>query len=140
MKLKHFFLFIILSLVLSISGISCSGSANPGNSSQTPSTSTTPGKTTETPETTETHETTETTEPAEPVELDNTLTAMKLAQAMECGWNLGNTLDARSDASKVYPFNQGLDSETYWGEVETTKAIIETGIKNGYKTIRIPVT
>lgn len=143
MKLKNFFLFIILSLVLSLSGISCSGSANPGNSSQTPSTSTTPGKTTETPETTEPPETTETTEPAKPVELDNTLTAMKLAQAMECGWNLGNTLDARdggSDASKVYPFNQGLSSETYWGEVETTKAIIETGIKNGYKTIRIPVT
>ncbi len=143
MKLKHFFLFIILSLVLSLSGISCSGSANPGNSSQTPSTSTTPGKTTETPETTKTPETTETTEPADPVDLDNTLTAMKLAQAMECGWNLGNTLDARdggSDASKVYPFNQGKSSETYWGEVETTKAIIETGIKNGYKTIRIPVT
>lgn len=146
MKLKHFFLFVILSLVLSLSGISCSGSTNPGNSSQTPSSQQTPGETTETtetPESTETTETTESTEPAEPVELDNTLTAMKLAKAMECGWNLGNTLDARdggSDASKVYPFNQGLSSETCWGEVETTKAIIETGIKNGYKTIRIPVT
>ncbi len=117
MKLKSYFLYLIL--VLSLSVINCGGSANPDRSSQEPYTP---------------------VEPKDPVELDNTLTAMKLAKAMECGWNLGNTLDARSDASKVYPFNQGLDSETCWGEVETTKAIIETGIKNGYKTIRIPVT
>ena len=119
MKLKHFFLFVILSLVLSLSVISCGGSANPGQTPYTP------------------------VEPKDPVELDDTLTAMKLAKAMECGWNLGNTLDARGSwlpESKVFPFNQGLDSETCWGEVETTKAIIETGIKNGYKTIRIPVT
>ena len=119
MKLKHFFLFVILSLVLSLSVISCGGNANPGQTPYTP------------------------VEPKDPVELDDTLTAMKLAKAMECGWNLGNTLDARGSwlpESKVFPFNQGLDSETCWGEVETTKAIIETGIKNGYKTIRIPVT
>lgn len=105
MKLKYFSLFVILSLVLSFSGIGCSGSAKP-------------------------------------VELDDTLTAMKLAKAMECGWNLGNTLDAYDNWSiKTYPFNQGLDSQTDWGEEITTKAIIETGInKGGYKTIRIPVT
>lgn len=122
MKLKHFFLFVILSLVLSLSVINCGGSANPGGSSQEPYTP---------------------VEQKDPVELDDTLTAMKLAKAMECGWNLGNTLDARGSwlpESKVFPFNQGLDSETCWGEEQTTKAIIETGIKNGYKTIRIPVT
>ena len=120
MKIKHFFLYLIL--VLSLSVINCGGSANPGGSSQEPYTP---------------------VEPKDSVELDDTLTAMKLAKAMECGWNLGNTLDARGSwlpESKVFPFNQGLDSETCWGEVETTKAIIETGIKNGYKTIRIPVT
>ena len=108
MKLKYFFLFVILSLVLSLSGIGCKGSADPT-----------------------------------PVELDDTLTAMKLAKAMECGWNLGNTLDARTSwtaESKIFPFNEGLTSETVWGEEKTTKEIIETGIKNGYKTIRIPVT
>jgi len=122
MKLKHFFLFVILSLVLSLSVINCGGSANPGGSSQEPYTP---------------------VEQKDPVELDDTLTAMKLAKAMECGWNLGNTLDARGSwlpESKVFPFNQGLDSETCWGEEKTTKAIIATGIKNGYKTIRIPVT
>ena len=119
MKLKHFFLFVILSLVLSFSGISCNGNAEP--SSQTPST----------PQT-----------PVTPVELDDSLTAMKLAKAMECGWNLGNTLDAYDNWSvKTYPFNQGVKSEEDWGEEKTTKAVIETGIKKGgYKTIRIPVT
>ena len=114
MKIKNYSLYLIL--VLSLSVINCGGSTKPDYSP---------------------------VEPKDPVELDDTLTAMKLAKAMECGWNLGNTLDARNswDAeSKVFPYNQGLDSETCWGEASTTKAIIETGIKNGYKTIRIPVT
>ena len=64
MKLKHFFLFIIVSFLLSFSGIGCSGSANPGNSPSTPSTPQVP------------------VEEKDPVELDDTLTAMKLAQAM----------------------------------------------------------
>ena len=75
--------------------------------------------------------------------LNSSLKAMDLAKQMECGWNLGNTLDARdnwSAQSKKFPFNQGVGSEAVWGEEITTKAIIETGIKNGYKTIRIPVT
>lgn len=75
--------------------------------------------------------------------LNTSLSAMNLAKQMECGWNLGNTLDARdnwSEQSKRFPFNQGVGSEAVWGEEITTKAIIETGIKNGYKTIRIPVT
>ena len=75
--------------------------------------------------------------------LNSSLKAMDLAKQMECGWNLGNSLDSRdnwSSQSKTFPFNQGLSSETCWGEEITTKAIIETGIKNDYKTIRIPVT
>lgn len=59
---------------------------------------------------------------------------------MECGWNLGNTLDARDNWTKKFPLNQGLKSETCWGEVQTTEAVIKAGIENGYKTIRIPVT
>ena len=75
--------------------------------------------------------------------LNTSLKAMDIAKQMECGWNLGNTLEARdnwSPKSKIFPFNEGLSSETDWSEELTTKAIIETGIKNGYKTIRIPVT
>ena len=80
---------------------------------------------------------------AQSKKLNTSLSAMDLAKQMECGWNLGNTLDARdnwSTQSKKFPFNQGVGSEAVWGEELTSKVIIETGIKNGYKTIRIPVT
>ena len=68
------------------------------------------------------------------------ITALQLAEKMEWGWNLGNTLDAREWDVKSFPYNQGLVSETYWGEEKTTKNIIEFGKTAGYKTIRIPVT
>ena len=102
MKRKHFSLFVIFSLVLSLSGIDHAVYAKSNPS----------------------------------------LTAMKLAKEMECGWNLGNTLDAFDNWSKKnYPFNEGVKSETDWETIKTTKEIIETGIKQGgYKTIRIPVT
>ncbi|WP_022932480.1 glycoside hydrolase family 5 protein [Treponema bryantii] len=80
---------------------------------------------------------------AQSKKINTSLSAMDLAKQMECGWNLGNSLDARdnwSAQSKKFPFNQGVGSEAVWGEEITTKAIIETGIKNGYKTIRLPVT
>ena len=80
---------------------------------------------------------------AQSKKLNSSLSAMDLAKQMECGWNLGNTLDSRdswSAQSKKFPFSQGLSSETCWGEEKTTQEIIETGIKNGYKTIRLPVT
>ena len=66
--------------------------------------------------------------------------AIEFASKMQTGWNLGNSLDARDNWTKKYPLNQGLSSETCWGEEITTEAIIKTGIQNGYKTIRIPVT
>ena len=80
---------------------------------------------------------------AQSKKLNASISAMDLAKQMECGWNLGNSLEARdnwSAQSKKFPFNQGIGSETVWGEAVTTKAIVETGINNGYKTIRIPVT
>ena len=80
---------------------------------------------------------------AQSKKINTSLSAMDLAKQLECGWNLGNSLDARdnwSAQSKKFPFNQGVGSEAVWGEEITTKAIIETGIKNGYKTIRLPVT
>ena len=70
------------------------------------------------------------------------ITAQQLAETMEWGWNLGNTLDARQDWNRdiTYPYNEGLDSEIVWGEERTTKAIIEFGTQIGYKSIRIPIT
>lgn len=53
------------------------------------------------------------------------------------GWNLGNTLDAKTDDTKK---NLGLSTETSWGMPETTKAMIEAVAKKGFKTIRVPVS
>ena len=74
------------------------------------------------------------------VELNTTLSAVDFAKKMECGWNLGNTLDARKGSDTKFPSNEGLSSETTWSEALTTEDIIKTGIENGYKTIRLPVT
>lgn len=64
---------------------------------------------------------------AQSKKINTSLSAMDLAKQMECGWNLGNSLDARdnwSEQSKKFPFNQGVGSEAVWGEEITTKAII----------------
>lgn len=47
---------------------------------------------------------------------------------MQPGWNLGNTLDAT-----------GVD-ETSWGNPRVTKELIQNIAKQGYKSIRIPIT
>ncbi len=75
------------------------------------------------------------------IPFNKSISAMELAKKMECGWNLGNTLDARESWSKKnFPKNDTLKSETIWGEELTTEAIIKTGYSYGYKTIRLPVT
>ena len=74
-----------------------------------------------------------------------TETATQAVSNMGPGWNLGNTLDANShtgatvtDAS--YWGQQGLESETCWGQPTTTKALI-TMMKNaGFGAVRVPVT
>lgn len=53
------------------------------------------------------------------------------------GWNLGNTLDAKSDGDKA---NKGLSTETSWGMPNTTKAMIDAVAAKGFKTIRVPVS
>lgn len=53
------------------------------------------------------------------------------------GWNLGNTLDAKSDGSKE---NLGLKTETSWGMPKTTQDMINAVAAKGFKTIRIPVS
>ncbi|WP_410769938.1 cellulase family glycosylhydrolase [Fontibacillus sp. BL9] len=49
-------------------------------------------------------------------------------EAMQPGWNLGNTLDATGD------------DETSWGNPRVTKELIQQIADQGYKSIRIPVT
>lgn len=66
--------------------------------------------------------------PVKPIET----TAGQTIAAMNFGWNLGNTLDADSTSD--------LTSETCWGQIKTTKAVIDGLAASGINTIRIPVS
>ena len=56
------------------------------------------------------------------VEFNDEITAEQIVNNIEMGWNLGNTLDAFTKDIKGY--NQGLDSETCWGNPKTTEEMI----------------
>lgn len=59
------------------------------------------------------------------------LTASQLVTDMGAGWNLGNQLEAS---------NNGVPSETAWGNPVITQALINKVKAAGFKTIRIPVS
>ena len=58
-------------------------------------------------------------------------TAKDLVAQMKVGWNLGNTMDATGS---------GLDAETSWGNVETTKLMIDQVKDAGFNVFRLPVS
>lgn len=60
-------------------------------------------------------------------------TAKQITAQMGTGWNLGNALDATGGGNS-------LNSETSWGNPKTTKAMIDAVKKQGFKTVRIPVS
>jgi endoglucanase len=59
--------------------------------------------------------------------------AMTLAQKMDLGWNLGNSLEAMSNANGVYSAN-----ETMWGNAKTSKTLIDAVKAAGFNTVRLP--
>ncbi|MCM1022687.1 MAG: cellulase family glycosylhydrolase [Prevotella sp.] len=61
--------------------------------------------------------------------------AKELTSQMGVGWNLGNTLDSIGDW-----ISGDLEHETAWGNIKTTKAMIDAVKKAGFKTVRIPVS
>lgn len=69
---------------------------------------------------------------AEPAQPDRS-GVFELLAGMTVGWNLGNTLDAHGAGNT-------LASETYWGNPETTKEMIDAIAAQGINTVRIPVT
>jgi len=71
------------------------------------------------------------------VRADSPMTAQAQVQAMNVGWNLGNTLDSYGTwLNSVTP-----DSvETCWGNPLTTRQMIAAVRERGFNTIRIPVT
>lgn len=62
-------------------------------------------------------------------------TAANAVKNMGVGWNLGNTLDANGNGVQ-----QGLDSETYWGQPYTKPELMKMMKEAGFRAIRVPVT
>jgi endoglucanase len=69
------------------------------------------------------------------VTFDSSKQSSKLMVEMGFGWNLGNSFDAHNGNG-----NEGLNSETSWGNPKVTNAMIDKLVAKGFKTIRIPVT
>lgn len=62
-----------------------------------------------------------------------TVTSAKdLVAQMKIGWNLGNTMDATGGS--------GVDAETSWGNIETTKMMIDQVKDAGFNVFRLPVS
>ena len=72
-------------------------------------------------------------------------TATQAVKNMGVGWNLGNTLEANSqtyhDFTKDnYWGQQGLESETCWGQSKAKPELIKMMKDAGFGAIRVPVT
>ncbi|MBR6072206.1 MAG: glycoside hydrolase family 5 protein, partial [Acholeplasmatales bacterium] len=63
------------------------------------------------------------------VKFNDEVTAEEISREVGMGWNLGNTLDAFDDSKGQ---NQGLESETCWGNPKTTEALIEKIAETGF--------
>ena len=63
--------------------------------------------------------------------------SISFAQSLGQGWNLGNTLEA---CEKHSTEKAGLETETMWGNPETTKELLAFVKECGFDTVRIPVT
>ena len=72
------------------------------------------------------------------VYFNDQISAEQVVNEIRMGWNLGNTLDAHD--RNLIRFDQGVESETSWGNVLTTEEIIKGLADRGFKTLRIPVT
>lgn len=71
--------------------------------------------------------------------------ATEAVKNMGLGWNMGNTLEANNqsitDITNVgYWGQQGLDSETCWGQSVTKPALLSMMKNAGFGAIRVPVT
>ncbi len=72
-------------------------------------------------------------------------TATEAVKNMGIGWNLGNTLEANSqtvtDVNNInYWGQQGLSSETCWGQLPTRPELLKMMKDAGFGAIRVPVT
>ncbi|MDE5588391.1 MAG: cellulase family glycosylhydrolase [Acetatifactor sp.] len=80
----------------------------------------------------------ETTETVDPEIIVAAGPAANLVEDIVLGWNLGNTLDSCSGAEPGK--NEGLSSETAWGNPRATQEMIDLVKDNGINAVRVPVT
>ncbi|WP_084163056.1 glycoside hydrolase family 5 protein [Prevotella sp. RM4] len=72
-------------------------------------------------------------------------TATQAVKNMGVGWNLGNTLDANNQTNHDFTKDnywgqQGLESETCWGQSKAKPELIKMMKDAGFGAIRVPVT
>ncbi len=65
--------------------------------------------------------------------------ALNAVKNMGLGTNFGNCMDA-VDINKSMDKNSVKDFETCWGQVPTTKPMVDFLKKNGFNAVRVPVT
>lgn len=63
--------------------------------------------------------------------------SIAFAQSLGRGWNLGNTFEA---CEKHSTEKAGLETETMWGNPETTKELFAYVKECGFDSVRIPIT
>lgn len=76
--------------------------------------------------------------PADPEETTVAGPASVLLEKIDIGWNLGNTLDSYSGTELGK--NEGLSSETAWGNPKATQEMIDLVKDSGFNAVRVPVT
>ncbi|MBQ7047055.1 MAG: cellulase family glycosylhydrolase, partial [Oscillospiraceae bacterium] len=64
------------------------------------------------------------------------MTSQQIVSDMGLGWNLGNTFDAYTTGQTANPSYV----EQMWGNPTVSKELIQAIKKEGFKTIRVPVT
>ena len=72
-------------------------------------------------------------------------TASEAVKNMGLGWNMGNTLEANNQSvtdvtNPAYWGQQGLDSESCWGQSVTKPELLKMMKDAGFGAIRVPVT
>nr|WP_225224462.1 cellulase family glycosylhydrolase [Cellulomonas sp. JH27-2] len=117
--------------VFTLNGVACTGAPVTPSGTTTPTTTPTPTKSA-TPTPTPTATATPTPTPT-PTATTTPITgsAAQLVTALGKGWNLGNQLEAS---------NNGVPSETAWGNPVITGALFDKVKAAGFSTVRIPVS
>jgi len=70
-------------------------------------------------------------QPVTPPSIKEASSSVEMAEYLSLGWNLGNQFDA---------YNNGVASETAWGNPRATQQLFDKLSQAGFKAVRIPVT